>query len=351
MDQANYQQIFQAFSDDLPVSIKAIGAGNINDTLKVKGKKRSYLLQRINHQVFKDPEQVQKNYQLIYDHLSRQDLGLELPTLIRTKSGASFTRDAEGRYWRLVAFIDHTVAHEQAQHLAQVKEAAAKIGQFVAGLNQAPTPQIGETIPDFHHFQARYLTFEAFLPDANKSRLKEAKTAIHFIQKNASQVPDYQGLELPRRLVHNDPKIGNVLFDEAGAVVAVIDWDTVMPGYLATDLGDMIRTMAVNADEDERELSRVYLRKDYLEACLENFLLPLRGLVTPPEKQYLASGPLYIVMEQALRFLYDYLAEDRYYKIKYPQHNLHRSLNQIELCRSIMEEQTFIRQTIDRVLV
>lgn len=350
MNQAFYQQIFSAFSDDLPASIKSIGAGNINDTLQIKGRERSYLLQRINHRVFKDPQRVQKNYQLTYEHLSRQDLALQLPRLLKTKGGALFTRDAEGRFWRLISFIEDTVAYEQAETLAQVEEAAAKIGQFVAALNQSPVPPIQETIADFHNFQTRYRAFEAILVTAEASRLEQAAPAINFIQANAGQIPDYRAVGLPRRMVHNDPKIGNVLFDRSGTVVAVIDWDTIMPGYLATDLGDMIRTMAVSADENTQELSKVDLRSDYLQCCLESFLWPLRKLVTPQEKQYLATGPLYIAMEQALRFLYDYLCGDVYYKIQYPRHNLYRSLNQIKLCRAMLREEALIQQTINAVL-
>lgn len=350
MDQAYYRKIFQAFSDEVPTSIHVIGAGNINDTLRVVTSTQAYLLQRINHRVFRRPEQVQDNYQLIYQHLAHQQVGLVLPGLIKTKEGGLYTQDEDSRFWRLLTFIEGAVAYEQPNELGQVREAAAKMGQFVAALNQSPALSLHETISDFHYFQGRYLAFEALLQGEVNKRMKSAQSGIDFIRAYAGRVPNYRALGLPLRVVHNDPKIGNVLFNREEEVIAVIDWDTVMPGYLATDLGDMIRTMAVSTDEDESDLSKIYLRMDYLQACLENFLLPFKGLLSPLEKQYLATGPLYIAMEQALRFLHDYLMGDQYYKIQYLDHNLHRALNQVMLCRSIMREEAFIRETINEVL-
>jgi len=347
---ANYREIFRAFADEPPLSIEPIGSGNINDTLKVVVAGSSYLLQRINHQVFTNPAQVQKNYELIYAHLVGQGLPLHLPALIRTKAGAAFTTDSGGNVWRLLEFIEGGIAYEQAQSLEQVAEAAAKIGQFVAALNRLPVPDIRATIGDFHNFQKRYRTFTEVVKRADGQRVAAAASAIAFIREYATQIPDYRGVGLPLRMVHNDPKVGNVLFASDGKVLAVIDWDTVMPGYLATDLGDMIRTMAVTADEDERDISRVDLRSDYLQACLEHFLHPLREVISPLEKACLATGPLYIAMEQALRFLQDYLAGDVYYKTQYPGHNLDRSQNQIALCSAILREQDFITQEIDRIL-
>jgi Ser/Thr protein kinase RdoA (MazF antagonist) len=350
MDQAYFRTIFRAFSDDIPTSIQVIGAGNINDTLRVETSTQAYLLQRINHRVFKHPKQVQENYQLIYQHLTDQQVGLVLPGLIKTKEGSLYIQDEKGYFWRLLNFIDGAVAYEQPSQLGQVREAAAKIGRFVAALNQGPPLSLHETIPDFHYFQGRYLLFEALLNEPSNRRTESAQSAIEFIRTNAKRVPNYRTLGLPLRTVHNDPKIGNVLFNQEEKVIAVIDWDTVMPGYLATDLGDMVRTMAVSADEDESDLSKVHLRMDYLRACLENFLPPFGELLSPLEKQYLATGPLYIAMEQALRFLYDYLMGNQYYKIQYPDHNLQRAMNQITLCRSIIREEAFIQKTIDQAL-
>lgn len=343
------RKIFSAFKEELPVSIQAIGAGNINDTFRVETSAGRYLLQRINHQVFKQPTQVQVNYERLYAHLHKIGVTLELPALIKTKTGDLFYESEDKNYWRLLTFIENTQAIERPSSSMQVKEAASRLGTFVAALNQGTIPVIEETIPNFHHIQLRLEYFKEVEKNAVGNRREIAQKAIDYIEQQVGNIPDYHALGLPRRLVHNDPKIGNVLFDRQWRVVAVIDWDTIMPGFIATDLGDMVRTMAVTAGENERDLQKVGLKDNYLELIIHQFLLPLKNLLTEEEVAFLFTGPKYIVLEQALRFLSDYLAGDPYYKIQYPEHNLMRSLNQIEVCRAIDQQESLIKKSIEQV--
>lgn len=343
------QIIFNAFIEELPVSIQAIGAGNINDTFKVQTANGAYLLQRINHQVFKSPMQVQQNYHCIYQHLQTEDFPLQLPKLIKTLDGQLFYESEDKNYWRLLTFLENSQAFERPSSTKQVVEAAFKMGIFVAALNRQPAPTIEETIPNFHNFQLRLRDFERVKRIASPNHLELAAGCIDYVEQQAEKIPDYEMLALPKRLVHNDPKIGNVLFDKEGQVMAVIDWDTIMPGYIATDLGDMVRTMAVTAGENEKDLNKVGLHMGYLEVILHQFLRPLRDLLTPLEVAYLSTGPKYIVLEQALRFLSDFLAGDQYYKIQYPEHNLMRCFNQVELCKAIDQQESMIRKSIEEV--
>lgn len=340
VNQVDFEPIIKAyFPQESGFNIQVLGDGNINDTYRIQVRQGAFLLQKINQIIFKKPELVLDNHQLVLQHLKQHVQDLLLPELIKTDHGRLAWVDQQGDYWRMLTFLERTYGLEAATNVDQVAAAAAASGLFVAALNKAPIPNLAATIPDFHHFQKRYQTFLQILDQANPERKAEAAQSIEFLLHWAPSIPNYERLKLPQRLVHNDPKIGNVLFNQQDQVVAVIDWDTIMPGALPTDFGDMVRTMAATVSEDESDVDLVAINIDYFAALSQHFLKPLKPLLTPLEKEYMLSGAFYIVLEQMLRFLQDYLLEDVYYKIQYPKHNLVRAKNQQALFQALKQQE------------
>jgi Phosphotransferase enzyme family len=146
---------------------------------------------------------------------------------------------------------------------------------------------------------------------------------------------------LPLRATHNDTKAGNVLLYTATRKAAsVIDWDTIMPGVILSDFGDMVRTFASDQYEDDPNHAHLSIRKTVLEAMIAGFLDETADLLTPAERQHLMLGGEWIIGEQALRFFTDYLAGDVYYKTAYPEHNLIRTQNQLALLHAVQRYAT-----------
>lgn len=349
--EASFKLILQAyFPEESHFKIQVLGDGNINDTYRVELRQGVFLLQKVNRSIFKKPALVLENHQLIFQHLSIHLKDLQLPALIKTTAGELAYIDHHSEYWRMLTFLEETYSLESPSNVQQVAASAQATGRFLAALNQGQRPTLSTPLPDFHHFQKRYQGFIHALQQANEVRKREAADAIEFLLHWAPTIPDYQALGLPKRLVHNDPKIGNVLFNQQDQVVAVIDWDTIMPGTLLTDFGDMVRTMVASASEDEADLDLVSINMDYFAALCQHFLSPLKPLLTPLEKQYLLSGAFYIVLEQMLRFLQDYLLEDVYYKIQYPKHNLVRARNQQALFQALKKQEPKLSSIIQQAL-
>jgi aminoglycoside phosphotransferase (APT) family kinase protein len=247
--------------------------------------------------------------------------------------GRVFWADTSG-FWRIFPFFEHTKAPEKQPSAEQAFEAARAYGIFLNALRDFPARQLSETIPGFHDTDRRWAVFEAVLHDDPAGRVANARPeieAMYAAKPVFDQISALKRDSLPLRVTHNDTKAGNVLLDvSTDRAVSVIDWDTVMPGVVLSDFGDMVRTFASNSYEDDPH-EAVAIRKPVLEALSEGFLSETAALLTPIERTNLMLGGQWIVGEQALRFLADYLAGDPYYKIAYPTHNLVRAKNQLAL--------------------
>ena len=345
-------EIIQQFrSFDACTGTTPVGAGNINDTYRVDllrddGRPESWLLQRLNHRVFKDPEAVMRNIRAVAAHLERQtDFPLLIPAPVPTLKGEWLYCDEAGNYWRVFPFYENTFAPERLPEPAIAYEAARAYGAFLYSVRDFPAEQLAETIPGFHDTERRWLVFEDVLEKdpVQRKQLVQAEIETLFEARGVFSRVDQlkRNGELPRRVTHNDTKAGNVLIDvQTGRAVAVIDWDTIMPGTVLSDFGDMVRTFVPDCPEDSDSL--VHLRMDTLEMLCRGFLEKTAGFLTPVERQNLPFGALWIIGEQALRFLSDYLAGDPYYKIRYPEHNLVRARNQLALLRAVSENLDYL---------
>lgn len=319
-----------------------IGAGNINDTYRIDferhDKTEALLLQRINHQVFRQPDAVMRNISLVTEHLQQARFPYESPAPLPALDGRLFHLDSHGNYWRCFPFIADSYAPEGKTDVSIALEASKAYGAFARALRDFPAQELAETIPDFHNTDQRWEVFLKILEADPAGRVAGSSAEIEAMFQAKPVFDAISRLKksgaLPIRVTHNDTKAGNVLFNRhTHQAVAVIDLDTVMPGVILSDFGDMVRTFAPDKTEDDA--SRVTLRSEMLEALVEGFLSETADFLTEDEKENLLPGGAWITGEQALRFLTDWLAGDVYYKIQYPEHNLVRARNQLAVFQEL----------------
>jgi len=327
------------------LEVKPLGEGFINDTFCVttEGGPR-YLLQRKNHIVFPDVPAMMDNIVAVTEHIKKkvQDPLRETLTVIPAKDGKYYYKDEEGNFWAVCLFIEGTKTIEKAETLELARQGGLGIGRFQALLADFTTP-LAEVIKGFHNIRWRFVQWDEAIKADKAGRVKDLAEEISWIESRREKMLDFWKLvedgTIPTRVTHNDTKLSNILFDAAtDKVLCAIDLDTCMSSTALNDVGDAIRSYANATAEDDPNLENVKFRKDVYDAWIDGYLQEMGQYLTESEKKYLPFAPMYITYEQVLRFLMDYIDGDKYYKIKYPEHNLVRTHSQYALLRS-MEEQ------------
>ena len=329
-------------TDGKATSIAPCGNGLVNHTFVVNTESDTrYLLQAINKNVFPNgPELVNNIYKITSFLKAKTDDPRAVITLVPTKNGGYCHVDGEGVCWRLSDYLDDVVCLERFETLDEFYQCAYGFGNFQRQLSDFPVDTLFETIPNFHNTPLR---FEAFMKAVNQDvlgRVEDVKEEIEFFISQKDFYPvlfdaNKKGLQ-PIRVTHNDTKTNNVMLDEkTRKPVRVIDLDTVMPGFSVNDFGDAIRFGANTAAEDERDLSKVSLDLELFEVYTKGFLAGCAGGLTEAEIMLLPEGAKMMTVECGMRFLTDYLEGDKYFKTKYPGHNLDRARTQIELVRDM----------------
>lgn len=352
-------EAFIAFFGETVENCVAYGNGHINDTFLVTLDKR-YILQRINHSVFKEPERVMDNIKGVTSHIrkksieSGKDPSRSSLTLVLTSDKKSCFRDSLGCYWRVYEFIEDTVSLDSLNSKKDFYCCAEAFGLFQRNLADYPAETLAETIPDFHNTPARYKNFMAAVNSDTFGRVKDVKKEIDFVtaRKEFSEILERAKADgsLPVRVTHNDTKLNNILFDKNTlSPIAVIDLDTVMPGYSVNDFGDSIRFGANTAAEDETDLSKVSLDINMFRAYAEGFLKGCGGKLTSSEIDLLPIGAMMMTFECGIRFLTDYLEGDVYFKIHRPGHNLDRARCQFKLLSDMEEKLPEMRKIIEEL--
>ena len=325
---------------------RATGDGHINDTYIVTTTLGDevfyYIVQRINHHVFQKPWEVMENIIQVTEHIQHKlyatagDVLRGTLRFIQAKTGQYFVIDRDGNYWRCYHYVDGARSYRMLENAQMFYHVGKGFGLFQQYLSDYPAETLHETIPMFHHTRNRYKNFlHAIEMDAvGRGKTVQAEIAQLLNWENLTGLlldQHAQGI-LPLRVTHNDTKVNNVLLDDVTKeAVCVIDLDTVMPGLAAYDFGDAIRVGASTAEEDERDLSKVDFDLDLFEAFTKGFLNGTGGLLTSAEVNSLPTGALVMTLENALRFLTDYLNGDTYFKIAYADHNLVRCRTQIRM--------------------
>ncbi|MES1220758.1 MAG: phosphotransferase [Bacteroidota bacterium] len=336
------KEVLSAFSNGNEYnSVEQLGNGLINHTFKITDEKNNkiLLLQQINKNVFKKPFDVQDNFIKLWQYKNGAKHIL-LPTPVHSKKTETLFIDKDKNYWRAFEFLNGTVTLDVPQNADQAKATAKTFGQLTAFLSSFNAESLNVVIPDFHNLSFRYHQFEEALVTAKPARLQKAATLIEDVKNRKKYKEFYDGLTkssaFPKRVMHHDAKIANVLFDkETGNVICAIDFDTTMPGYFFSDLGDMIRSMACSSDEHNTEFAKLHVRKDFYKAIVSGYLEVMNDYLTDEEKKYIHSAGLLMIYMQAVRFLADYLNNDIYYQISYPEQNYDRAMNQITLLENL----------------
>ena len=338
-------------------NIRPLGTGLINDTYKVTTAEAGapdYVLQRINHAIFQDVDGLQSNIQVVTNHIRRKleargetDVDRKVLRFLPTDSGKTYWHDGEN-YWRVMVFIPRAKTYETVN--PEYSYCAGKaFGEFEAMLADV-TESLVETIPDFHNMELRLRQLrEAVAADA-AGRVKEVKPYLDELEKHADEMCKAERLHregrLPKRVCHCDTKVNNMMFDEDGRVLCVIDLDTVMPSYVFSDYGDFLRSAANTGAEDDRNLDNVGFNMDIFRAFTRGYLESARQFLLPIEVENLPYAAALFPYMQCVRFLADYLNGDTYYKIAYPEHNLVRTAAQFKLWQSVEQHQDEMRAFI-----
>lgn len=332
------------------VSITPYGSGHINETKLIEmstGEK--YILQKINHKVFKNPAALMENYVGVTSYLrgiieaAGGDPMRETLNVINTKDGKNFFLSDEGEYWRLLVFVDDSLSYDKVEDPNQFYMSAVAFGNFQYLLRDYPASTLHETIVNFHNTPDRIRLFEEALTKDVCGRAKDVREEIDFVLSRREfaktlELAREEG-RLPLRVTHNDTKLNNILFDKnTGNALCIVDLDTIMPGYSVNDFGDSIRFGATTALEDEKDLSKVNFDISLYELYVKGFIEGTRGGLTECEMELLPIGAIMMTYECGMRFLTDHLDGDVYFKTSRPNHNLDRARNQFKLV-SDMEAQ------------
>ena len=328
------------FIDSADIAVSPLGAGHINDSFLVAADNKQFVLQRINHGIFKDVDKLQSNILRVTNHIRSRlekngetEIDRKVLDFLPCDDGNHYCFDDDGNYWRMMRYITDCFGYDRiTPELA--RKAGEAFGRFQSMLSDLPGEPLFETIPNFHNMETRLADFRQTVKNNPAGRCDEVKNLTYEIEKRSDEMCKAERMHregiLPKRINHCDTKVNNVLFDKCGNVLCVVDLDTVMPGYVLSDFGDFIRTGANNGQEDDTDLSRVSLNLDIYEAYAEGYL-SAAGFLTETETNNLAFGAKLLTYMQTVRFLGDYLNGDTYYKIKHPLHNLERSEAQFAL--------------------
>jgi aminoglycoside phosphotransferase (APT) family kinase protein len=340
------------------VSATRYGTGHINESYLVtfdqEGARLRFLLQRLNTNVFRDAPALMENVLRVTSHLRARliaagasDVSRRTLTVVPSRDGRSYHRGADGGFWRAYDFIEGTRTYDVVESPEVAREAARAFARFQRNLVDLPGVRLHETIADFHHSPRRFEAFEAAVAADSHRRAAGAAAEVRHAFEARARVERLVELaksgQVPERVTHNDTKVNNVLFDavSAGAgspeAICITDLDTVMPGLVLYDFGDLVRTAATTAAEDERDLSRVRLAPEMFRALARGYIEEAGDFLTRAERDHLVFSAWLMTFEVALRFLTDHLQGDVYFRIHRPGHNLDRARAQFRLAQSIRE--------------
>ncbi len=334
-------------------SVKQIESGHIHSTYIVECTDNTFILQQINHHVFRDVKGLMENIVRLCDHLEKkikQDLPEWIPMrLIMTSDNQSCFLYKE-KYWRMFNYIPHEPLRENPPSLPKVFEAGSAYGKFVHMLSDLTGKPLNETIPHFHDMDFRHDNFLKSIKEGNPDRLKSASAEVDAASNGIMKTEELQKLIrkeiLPKRIAHHDAKMSNILLNQEGKAISVIDLDTVMTGILHSDFGDSMRTFANTAKEDEKDTSLIQFNFPAFESYTKGYMKAVSLFISKLEVETLYLAPFFITCQQAVRFLTDYLENDKYYHISYPDHNLYRTRAQLTLMNRIYENHSLMEKII-----
>ncbi|CAM4077727.1 Phosphotransferase enzyme family protein [Pedobacter westerhofensis] len=337
--------------DPADCEVKAFGDGLINHTWSVICGSKRYILQQVNQFVFRKPFDIDQNLSLLKDYLDREYPDYVFVAPVKDLSGNSMIQNDDG-YFRMFLFVEDSHSFNVVTQQEEAFEAAKQFGRFSRLLQGFDVQQLRATLPDFHNLSLRYQQFLYACEHAPVERKEKSAELITYIIQNRDIVETFEriidGNEIPLRVIHHDTKISNVLFDQQNKGICVIDLDTVMPGFFISDVGDMIRTYVCPVSEEETDLTKINIRKDFFKAIYDGYMAEMGTTLTATEKLYFIYAGKFLIYMQALRFIADYLQNDIYYGSKYEGHNFYRAENQLLLLKMYLEAEEQLEALIGK---
>ena len=330
------QQIYPSEKAEI---VEVIKSGLINQTYKIRIADRHFALQTINKNVFKDPSIIHENLERLNSYIILHQPDYKLNTPLSDSSGNSLFI-VDDVYYRLFDWVEEGVTIDTVKKPEQAYEAAKQFAAFTKVFEDFDTKLLIPPIINFHNLPLRYNQFNDSLYHASEERRYPVRKEVgELLDEFSYLVGVYNEMTLdPRfklRVMHHDAKISNVLFDKNDKGLYVIDLDTVMPGFILSDWGDMMRTYISPANEEETDLEKVFVRKEYIEAIQAGYLEVLGNTISKAESGSLINSGMVIIYMQALRFLADHLNQNIYYGADYDGQNYYRAINQIKLLREL----------------
>jgi hypothetical protein len=337
--------------------------GHINETYTATydqgGVPVRYVHQKINQGVFRKPAQVMRNFVRVTGHIRNQlendrvsDVTRRVITLVPTRKDKPYFRDKNGDFWRTFVFIERVQTFEAVETPKQAYQAAYAFGLFQNQLVDLPSPRLHETISNFHNSRIRFERLKKAVNEDHFNRASSAKKEIEFALMQEKIVDVIlKGMasgRIPERVTHNDTKFNNVMLDVySGEAMCVVDLDTVMPGCVLYDFGDMVRTTTSPTMEDEPDLSKVQMRMPMFKQLAKGYINATRDFLTKPERRLIAFSGKLITFTIGIRFLTDYLSGDTYFRVHRPHHNLDRVRTQFKLVESIERKEAAMQKFVD----
>ncbi len=361
MDFKKIEHILNAFCTygDLE-SYKGFGSGHINNTYvstrNQGGTLIRYTHQRINKNVFKHPDEVMENIHNATSHIAKKleksgekNISRHTLLVVPTKEGKLFHLDEEGEYWRTYIFVENARTLEVMENEELAYKVGKAVGLFQEQLSDYNGPRLFDSIPRFHNMKWRYEQFDEALKNDVKGRAKEVQDEINFMQENRKRsMVLTEGLEngkLREVITHSDTKLNNILFDdETGDAICMIDLDTVMPGTLLFDTGDLIRTATNTGTEDEQDLSKITFNISLFKSLIKGYYEIAGSVLSDYETSLIPESGRVFAHIMGIRFLTDYLNGDVYYKIERETHNIDRARTQIKLMQSMDEQWDLVQE-------
>ena len=356
MKNFNLTGIVSFFLSSPLIQIVPLKGGHIHDSWMVttidSGK---YILQRINTNVFPDPDGLMMNIQTVCNYFKENFPEEKNLVLVPTRDDLPFFHSKNGNAWRMYAYIDHAADDQKIDRLSRYFEAGKVTGKFNLQLANLPVNKVTTLLQDFHNTPRRYQMLMEMIEHLPSTSMESCRSEISWLQQHSQYLGDiWTALSqtlIPWRITHNDTKMENILFDkESGQGICLIDLDTVMSGNLLFDFGDAIRSITNSSFEDEPNIENVIFRFDIFEAYTNGFIASSFPILSPDEIALLPIAPYIITIEQGIRFLSDYLSGNKYYKIDYPHQNLIRSRTQFKLAQEMIANKVRMKVFIHQIV-
>jgi Ser/Thr protein kinase RdoA (MazF antagonist) len=352
--------------------VQTYGSGNVNDTYLVTltGREAAigadrFVLQRINQNVFHQPDLILVNMRVFTDFMRRsmaeersdQERRWEVPLILAARDGRDFMVDEEGGFWRAISLVERAKTYLKIRDAAHAREAGYALGRFHRLISNLDPGRLHDTLPGFHLTPQYLAYYDQVLAQGRKpaaNRLADVTYGLAFVEEHrawASVLEDARTAgKLTLRAMHGDPKVDNILIDDnTGHAVSIIDLDTVKPGLVHYDIGDCLRSCCNPAGEETTDLDAVAFDLALCRSILTGYLGEAARFFTSYDYDYLYDAIRLIAFELGLRFFSDALAGNVYFKVKHPNHNLDRALVQFRLVECIEAQEDEIRRMIDEL--